>query len=95
MLEAQLGPLGDIKGIDLYFYVDESGHTGPNLFDENQPILYYGVLSSKVNIDVLAEKELVTLRKRLGVNRLHANDLGNHGIAKISRDIGKLQKNMI
>ncbi|WP_166370308.1 hypothetical protein [Psychromonas sp. SA13A] len=36
------------------FYVDESGQTGLELFDENQPSLYYGVLRSKVNIDVLA-----------------------------------------
>lgn len=39
----------------MFFYVDESGHTGPNLFDENQPILYYGVLSSKINLDAAAE----------------------------------------
>jgi len=30
----------------MFFYVDESGHTGTNLFDPNQPVLYYGVLSS-------------------------------------------------
>jgi len=65
--------LGGIKDKDLYFYVDESGHTGTNLFDENRPILYYGVLSSRVNIDALAEKILVSLRKRLGVDRLHAS----------------------
>ncbi len=76
----------------MYFYVDESGHTGTNLFDENQPILYYGVLSSKVNIDVLAESTISSLRKRLGVDRLHANELGNAGIAKISKEIYNLQK---
>ena len=76
----------------MYFYVDESGHTGTNLFDESQPVLYYGVLSSKVNIDVLSESTLSSLRKRLGVNRLHANELGNTGIAKISKEIYNLQK---
>ncbi|BBA32823.1 uncharacterized protein sS8_0858 [Methylocaldum marinum] len=76
----------------MYFYVDESGHTGTNLFDENQPILYYGVLSSRVNIDVLAENTLSSLRKRLGVKRLHANELGNAGIAQISTEIYNLQK---
>jgi hypothetical protein len=35
----------------MYFYVDESGQTGLNLFDENQPYLYYGVLSSKTNLE--------------------------------------------
>jgi hypothetical protein len=51
----------------LYFYVDESGHTGPNLFDENQPILYYGVLSSKINLDAAAESRVKKIRKKLGV----------------------------
>jgi hypothetical protein len=49
----------------MFFYVDESGHTGANLFDENQPFLYYGVLSSNLNIDVLAKKHIIALRKRL------------------------------
>lgn len=76
----------------MYFYVDESGHTGTNLFDENQPILYYGVLSSRVNIDVLTENTLSTLRRRLGVDRLHANELGNAGIGQIAKEIHNLQK---
>ena len=41
----------------MYFYVDESGHTGPNLFDAAQPMLYYGVLSSRVNLDVVARRK--------------------------------------
>lgn len=60
----------------MYFYVDESGHTGPNLFDASQPMLYYGVLSSRMNLDVVAEYELAALRRRLKVPRLHAAELG-------------------
>ncbi len=41
----------------MYFYVDESGHTGTNLFDDDQPILYYGVLSSELDVDDLASGE--------------------------------------
>ena len=37
----------------MYFYIDESGQTGLELFDDNQPFLYYGVLSSKFNLDEL------------------------------------------
>ncbi len=76
----------------MYFYVDESGHTGANLFDPNQPVLYYGVLSSHVNIDVLVEPKLAALRKTLGVDRLHAGELGNAGLAVISNDIERIQK---
>ena len=39
----------------MYCYVDESGNTGSNLFDEAQPALFYGVLTSKLNLDVAAE----------------------------------------
>jgi hypothetical protein len=34
----------------MYLYVDEGGHTGTNLFDPEQPMLYYGVLSSTRNV---------------------------------------------
>lgn len=60
----------------MYFYVDESGHTGPNLFDTAQPMLYYGVLFSRVNLDVLTADRLVRIRRKLGVSRLHAAELG-------------------
>jgi hypothetical protein len=76
----------------MFFFTDESGHTGANLFDENQPILYYGVLASKLNLDVLAEKRLAKLRKKLKVDRLHANVLGNGGIVEIIDDLLKIHK---
>lgn len=41
----------------MFFYVDESGHTGANLFDEAQPTLFYGVLSSAVHLDYVAEPD--------------------------------------
>lgn len=52
-----------IKDFQMYFYVDETGHTGPNLFDPTQPVLLYGILSSSDNLDKQAEKELAVLRK--------------------------------
>lgn len=78
----------------MYFYIDESGHTGPNIFDEAQPMLYYGVLSSKVNVDVLAEAQLVALRKKLGVTRLHAAELGNGGLVSIAKELVAIQKRL-
>ncbi|MES3040095.1 MAG: DUF3800 domain-containing protein [Pseudomonadota bacterium] len=72
--------------------MDESGHTGANLFDENQPILYYGVLSSKTNIDVLAEPTVRMARKIRGVERLHASELGLGGLVQISEYLTAIQK---
>lgn len=77
---------------EMFFYVDESGNTGTDLFDDNQPVLYYGVLSSKVNIDLLAEKNVAKLREKLGVNRLHASELGNGGLVPIASDLIRIQK---
>lgn len=56
----------------MFFYVDESGHTGNNLFDITQPYLYYGVIGSTVNLDILAKEEISKIRKIFDVDRLHA-----------------------
>lgn len=76
----------------MFFYVDESGHTGSELFDANQPVLYYGVISSDVNLDVLAEERLGPLRKRLGVDRLHAAQLGVGRLTTIADELVAMQK---
>jgi len=38
----------------MYYFVDESGNTGLHLFDAAQPLLYYGVLGARANLDVIA-----------------------------------------
>lgn len=75
----------------MYFYVDESGHTGPNLFDSMQPTLYYGVLSSRMNIDVVARAHIGNLRRELGVPRLHASELGEQRLNSIGQSLVRLQ----
>lgn len=76
----------------MYFFIDESGHTGPNLFDESQPMLYYGVLSSSVNIDVVGANAMQRMRKTLSVPRLHAAELGNGGLVSIAPELRKVQR---
>lgn len=76
----------------MYFYIDESGNTGNNLFDKNQPNLFYGLISSTKNLDVVAEPSLVRLRKKLNVDRLHANQLGNKGLLDVVDEFIALQK---
>lgn len=68
----------------MYFYIDESGHTGLNLFDVTQPTLYYGTLSSPSNLDIEAEDAVKNLRTILNVNRIHASQLGNGELVKIA-----------
>lgn len=76
----------------MHFYVDETGHTGPNLFDHTQPVLSYGVLSSRFDLDDVAEKKIAVLRKKLGVNRLHAAELGIHKLSEVIDTVLSLQK---
>lgn len=76
----------------MFFYIDESGHTGANLFDEAQPMLFYGLLSSEVHLDYVAESKLVSLRRKLGVERLHASELGNARLAQIASELTEIQK---
>jgi hypothetical protein len=78
----------------MYFYVDESGHTGPNLFDSAQPMLYYGVLSSRLNLDVVAEPSLAPMRRSLQVPRLHAAELGVGRLVDISLGLVQLAKRL-
>ncbi|TMO82004.1 hypothetical protein CWC16_02430 [Pseudoalteromonas sp. S3776] len=76
----------------MYFYVDESGQTGLELFDDNQPFLYYGVLSSEFNLDELSLPHVERLRNNLGVERLHAAELGNGRLVTIVDDLVALKE---
>ncbi len=76
----------------VYFYIDESGHTGPNLFDPAQPRLYYGVVSTETNLDELWIEEVASLRLQLAGRRLHAAELGNRGLLSVSRELGLISR---
>ncbi|MDT8855039.1 DUF3800 domain-containing protein [Paracoccaceae bacterium Fryx2] len=81
--------LVSLPGELMYYYIDESGNTGLHLFDPAQPLLYYGVLGARANLDVIAAPLLRTLRKELGVKRIHANELG---VAKLTTIAERLEK---
>lgn len=68
----------------MFFYVDEGGNTGLNLFDPDQTTLSYGVLSSPVDLDAAAVKKVEQMRVTLGVPRIHAKDLGNEKLVVIA-----------
>jgi hypothetical protein len=78
----------------MFFYVDESGHTGSELFDPAQPVLCYGVLSSHLNVDAVAEGRIKSMRRKLGVGRLHAAELGNGRLVTVADDLFALQRQL-
>lgn len=77
--------------ISVYFYVDESGHTGGNLFDVVQPIFYYGLLSSPFNLDVVARQEFEMVRKILQVRTVHSKEIGAEQLELIADVIFSMQ----
>ncbi len=76
----------------MYCFVDESGNTGNHLFDLNQPYLYYGVLCCRRNLDIIAQPMVKRLRDELGVDRLHANELGVGRLELVYEQFSVFQK---
>lgn len=78
----------------MFFHIDESGNTGNNLFDPNQPRLSYGLLSSLRNADVLCESLHRRVQNVIGSDLIHANVLGIGGLTEVSRYLLQIQQKM-
>ena len=76
----------------MFFYIDESGNTGNNLFDQSQPVLSYGLLSSKTNVDVLGGRIHAKILNEIGEDSIHANILGVDRLTSITPYLVELQK---
>ncbi|MGD9668816.1 MAG: DUF3800 domain-containing protein [Hyphomicrobiaceae bacterium] len=59
----------------MFAFVDETGNTGANLFDEDQPYFLTAALISKSDFDLVYGPSIQALCVRLGVPQLHANQL--------------------
>lgn len=78
----------------MYFYVDESGNSGNNLFDPNQPILSYGVLSSEIDVDDRATDKFAAMLGKISRPALHANQLKFEGLRPIGGDLLSLYERL-
>jgi uncharacterized protein DUF3800 len=78
----------------MFFHIDESGNTGNNLFDANQPRLSYGLLSSKTNVDALGQTLHRKMLKAVDQPTLHANLLGVDRLTRIAPLLIELQEKM-
>lgn len=72
----------------MFAYLDESGHTGKNIFDKTQPWFYYTCALTKEDIDVVLKTDFSEMCKKLEVSELHANELG---IAKLKLILPEIQ----
>lgn len=77
---------------EMNFYIDESGHTGLNLFDNSQPVLYYGMISSPFDLNITARPFVERLRAHFDVDRLHANKLGAGRILSIYHKLEAIKR---
>jgi len=57
----------------MFAYIDETGHSGRNIFDVNENF-QLGTLLSKVDITKPVGQVLDPFLKEKGVERLHANE---------------------
>ncbi len=76
----------------MFAFVDETGNTGSNIFDEAQPDFFTGALITKSNFDLLHTRTLHEIYRRHGFESLHASVLGFGPIEKVAPEILSLLK---
>ena len=74
----------------MYAYIDESGNTGLNLFDPEQPIFMNVAMSSRVDFDEVFRERIRRIAHSAGVQYLHANELGVDGVEGIAPSLIEL-----
>src|SRR6266571_332457 len=70
-------------------FTDETGNSGLNMFDQNQPFFWTGTLLTPVDWDTLPPAIHQACLDRAGCAELHGNQLGLSGIERIA---GKLMQ---
>ena len=74
----------------MHAYIDESGHTGFNLFDPAQPHFLNVVMSSPVDFDAAFRERVTHIAQMAGVEYLHASAMGKHGVETIAPSVIEL-----
>ena len=74
----------------MYAYIDESGHTGINLFDPAQPYFFNVAMSSLHDFDSIYRKDVKDIAQKAGVCYLHASEMGGGGVEAIAESVGGL-----
>ena len=76
----------------MFAYVDETGNTGANVFDEDQPNFYTAAFLSNVHIDQARKKEIRALLHKHKIDSIHANRLGVEKVDSLINDVVKIIK---
>ncbi len=81
--------MGESK-VPIHAYVDETGNTGHNLFDEKQPDFWTAALVTKGDFDLNYGQRLLKTGNLVGTQVLHAKELGVKKIEVLSIDLLEL-----
>lgn len=73
-------------------YTDESGNTGLNLFDSDQPEFWTGTVLTNRDLDQVASSLVERWAAELGVDELHASDIGLSGIESFAKELTRVIK---
>jgi hypothetical protein len=76
----------------MFAFVDETGNTGANIFDKNQPDFMTAALVTRSNFDLVHSRALETICKNHCIDALHASVLGFGPIERAAREILALLK---
>ncbi len=76
----------------MYAFVDETGNTGGNLFDSDQPLFLTAALITRSDFDKSYKNSFDAICAKAGINCLHAVELGFGGIEEVAPPLLKLLK---
>jgi hypothetical protein len=76
----------------MHVFIDESGNTGANILDRNQPFLLTGALITKGNLDQTYELAWSKLLAKYGLTDLHAEKAGVEIINLLAPSLIKILK---
>ena len=68
----------------MYAYIDESGNTGGNLLDVDQPYFFSMAMSSRVDFDDVFRDRVDRIAQSVNMPYLHASELGVRGVEVIA-----------
>ena len=71
-------------------YIDESGNTGFNLFDAEQPYFLNVAMSSQVDFDSVYLERVRKIADIASVPYLHASELGAEGVEAVAQSLAEL-----
>ncbi len=71
----------------MHAYVDETGNTGAAIFDAAQPLFITAAMMTRNDFDARFSAEVAAVAARLGVEELHAADLGVGRIEEVAADL--------